>query len=100
MAASMSGMLIVLFTCFTYSGGIPLLNVICLCVILCKFWVNKHLLLKLYKIPPRYTEKFNDKVIRLLPYALIFHCIFSLLALGSEAIFPSGFEIDTDDEGA
>ena len=92
--------MIILFTCFLYSGGIPILNVICFFAFVAQYWVDKHLLLKHYKRPPRYSHKFNNKVIRLLPYAVILHCAFALLAMGSEAIFPKDYEYATNDAGS
>lgn len=92
-----SEIMIVLFTCFLYSGGIPILNVICFAAFFMHYWVFKYLMLNHYKRPPRYTHLFNSRVIRLLPYAVILHCAFSLCALGSEAIFPKDFETATND---
>ena len=83
----------VIFTCYLYSGGMPLLNVFCFFTLVFLYWIDKYLILHHYKKPPRYSPIFNDRILVVLPYAVILHCAFALYMFGSESIFPTGFHM-------
>lgn len=82
----------VVFTCFLYSGGMPVLNIICFFFCLFLYWSEKFLILRHYRRPPKFTADINYRVVNLLPYAIILHCGFSLYAYGTEDIFPTDFK--------
>ena len=77
----------VVFTCFTYSGGLPLLNLICLCFLIIFYYADKFLLYKFYKKPKRHNELMYFAVLKIMPLAIFFHSCFSLYTYGSPAIF-------------
>ena len=88
---SLAQVLVVVFTCYFYTSGMPLLNLICLCTLILTYWCNKTLILRYYHKPPEYSYSINRNIIKILPFAVIFHSIFSLYAYGSKDIFPTGY---------
>ena len=82
-----------------YSGGIPVLNIFCFFTIFFLYWVDKYLILNHYKRPPKYSQAFNDRILILLPFAVIIHCAISQYAYGTQHIFPTGFHLSEDDFG-
>ena len=89
--------LVVIFTCFMYSGGIPVLNIFCFFTIVFLYWIDKFLVLNHYKKPPKYSQRFNDRVLLLLPFAVLFHCGISQYMYGTQHIFPTGYH-EAEDE--
>jgi hypothetical protein len=88
LATRNSFVMTVVFTCLLYSGGMPILNVICFLTMFCLYWVDKFLILRHYKRPPHYNHMLNEKVLQYLPFAVIFHCGFSLYMYGASDLFP------------
>lgn len=88
MSTRVSQVLCTIFSCYIYSGGMPLLNVVCFITLFCVYWVDKYLILRYYRTPPLYSNEINDKVISIFPYAILIHCGVSLWMYGSESIFP------------
>lgn len=96
-AARTAQMLMIVFTCLTYSGGIPFLNIVCFFALFVMYWTDKFLILRHYRKPPMYGSEINEKVILILPFAIIIHCGMSLYTYGSQSIFPTGFRYDDDE---
>ena len=94
LATRNSFVLNVVFTCFLYSGGMPIMNVICCLTMFMLYWVDKFLILRHYTKPPLYNHLLNERVLHYLPYAVIFHCGFSLYMYGATDIFPNSFNSD------
>ena len=94
LATRNSFVLNVVFSCFLYSGGMPILNVICCLTMFMLYWVDKFLILSHYTKPPLYNHLINERVLHYLPYAVIFHCGFSLYMYGATDIFPDSFNSD------
>lgn len=88
LATRNSFVLTVVFTCFLYSGGMPILNVVCCLTMFVLYWVDKFLILRHYKKPPMYNHLLHERVLNYLPYACILHCGFSLYMYGATDIFP------------
>lgn len=88
---SLSQLLAVIFTSFMYSAGIPFLNILCGVALFITYWVNKLLLLRYYRTPPVYSHNINDKMLKFMPFVIIFHCAFAIYAYGSSEIFPTGY---------
>ena len=44
--------LMVVFVCFLYSGGIPFMNMICFTAMLIIYWTDKYLMVRYYTRPP------------------------------------------------
>ncbi len=78
----------------------PLLNIFCFFTLVFLYWTDKYLVLNHYKRPPRYTQIFNDRILTILPYALLLHCAFALYSYGSESIYPTGFHKETNDKSS
>ena len=93
-ANNLSQILTVIFSCYMYSGGIPLLNIFCLLALITNYWANKILLLRYYRKPPVYSADINNRILKFLPFAVILHCIMSLYAFTCPNIFPVDYEID------
>ena len=81
----------IIFTCFLYSGGIPLLNIICFVSLFLIYWIEKFLIVNYYRKPPVYSNEINDRLQAIMPYAILLHCGFSLYMYGSEAIWPEDY---------
>ena len=94
LATRNSFILTVVFTCFLYSGGMPMMNVICCLTMFAVYWVDKFLILRHYSKPPLYNHLLHERVLHYLPFAVIFHCGFSLYMYGSTDLFPS--DVNTD----
>jgi len=79
------------FSCFLYSGGMPLLNCFCFLGLLFIYWTDKYLVLRYYKKPPVYNETLNTQAVNFLPLSVIFHCAVSLYMYGSDGeVLPEG----------
>jgi Calcium-dependent channel, 7TM region, putative phosphate len=87
--------LIVVFTCYLYSGGMPIMNVICCLTMFTLYWVDKYLILRHYKKPTLCDQRLNDRVLHYLPYAVVFHCGFTLYMYGATDIFPYNLDYST-----
>lgn len=90
-AGKTAQILSVVFICFLYSGGMPILNVLCFFTLFFMYWIDKILILRYFRKPPMVNHSLNDRVIAILPYAIIMHCAVSLYMYGSHTIFPTGF---------
>lgn len=90
-ATRTSQVLTTVFSCFLYSGGMPLLNVICFLTLFSIFWIDKVLILRHFRKPPFYSYAINDRLVLFLPIAVAFHCAFSLYMYGASDIFPSSY---------
>lgn len=93
-ADSLCEVLTLVFTCFMYSGGIPLLNLICFFGLVLTYWCNKVLIFRYYRKPPMYSADINRRAIKILPFAVVFHCVISSCMFSNPDIFPSAFQRD------
>lgn len=99
LALHTASILVVIVTCFMYAGGIPLLNFFCFFSLFFLYWIDKYLVMNHYRTPPRYTQIFNDRILTILPWAVILHSAFSMYMYGNEHIFPTAFHTETDEFG-
>jgi RNA recognition motif-containing protein len=88
----------IVFTCFLYSSGMPILNFICFFALLIRYWVEKWLVLRFFKKPPIYKEEINNKALNILPFAGMLHCLFGLYMYGSDDIFPRGYHLGDENQ--
>lgn len=88
--------LVVIFTTFMYSSGMPFLNLTCFCTLVLVYWCDKILILRHFRTPPVYSYDLNQRIIFLMPLAVIIHAIFAIYAYGSAEIFPIGYEQDKE----
>lgn len=76
------------FLCYMYSGGIPLLAVICFFAVVVIYWTDKVLLFRYYRKPPYMESNYYLSSIIWLHIIVICHCIVTLLMYGCSEIFP------------
>jgi len=81
----------IIFSCFLYSGGIPLLNAICFVSLFLIYWIEKFLIVNYYRKPPVYDQGVNQRLQQLLPYSILLHCGFSAYMYGSDAVWPMNY---------
>ncbi|CAG9311043.1 unnamed protein product [Blepharisma stoltei] len=86
-----SQILTIMFTCYIYSGGMPLLNCICFAALFIIYWTDKFLLLRHYRMPPKYKADLYIQAMRLMPLCIIIHCAVSLVCYGCPDVFPTSF---------
>jgi hypothetical protein len=55
-------------------------------------------MLRYYRAPPEYNHEINESIFLYLPFAVIFHCIFSICAYGASDIFPSDISKPKDSD--
>lgn len=77
----------VIFTAYTYSSGLPILNFFCMIFLVIIFFTDKFLLLRHYRKPPYYSEGLYLSALKLLPICIIIHSCFSLWIYGSDELF-------------
>jgi len=90
-AARTSMILTVIFTCFIFSGGVPLLNIIGFLALFVIYWTDKFLILRHYRKPPIYSHHIYSSAIKAMPLCVFFHSCVSLYAYGCPNVFPKGF---------
>ena len=86
----------IISSCFLYSGGIPLLNMICFVSLFLIYWIEKFLIVNYYRKPPVYDQGVNQRLQTILPFAILLHCGFSLYMYGSDAIWPLNYHQESN----
>ena len=76
-----------IFSCFLYSGGIPLLNFVCLLNLTMIYTWDKCLVYKYFRKPDKWNTSIYFTSLILLPIAVVLHCCFSFYTYGSSSIF-------------
>lgn len=92
MEAKYSSVIKSIFVAFTFSTGMPILNLLAFVFLLVDYWVNKYIVLRNARKPPIYSKKIIKNVIMLLPFALIIHCLFGMYIITNLSIFPLTYE--------
>lgn len=80
--------LVVIFTCFMYSGGMPLMLPIC-CISLFLMYICTMYILRYVRRPKEHSTILHAWFVNLLPWSIIAHSLFSAYMFGAENIFPS-----------
>lgn len=96
LASKMAVALNIISSCFYYSGGIPLLNVVCFVSLVVIYWIEKFLIVHHYRKPPHFNQKLNTSALIILFFILLSHCIFSLFMYTSETIWPAEYYQNSD----
>ena len=78
--------LVVIFGCFIYSGGMPFMLIICSSALFSIYTCEKYML-RFYEKPNERSTILHTWFLRILPWAIVLHCMFSIDMYGSE-IFP------------
>jgi hypothetical protein len=89
---SLAQALVVVFTTYTYSAGMPMLIIICFVSLMLTFWCKKVLILRHNRTPPVYSYNLNTRLVLFLPLAVVFHCLFATLAYSSSDVFPISYK--------
>ena len=82
-----------IFVVFTFSTGLPLLNLFLFGSLLLSYWIHKYIVLRYSKKPPLYSSDIIKMVTNMIPYALIVHMLFGIYFLSNEDIFPTTLNI-------
>lgn len=86
-----------IFMCHLYFGALPMLLPLITIYFFVQFWLDKLYLTKFAKKPPHYHANIHIAMIRLLPWAPIVHCAFSLWAYSNPEIWPDNHETKVED---
>lgn len=89
MAINVPNTLVVLYTCMMYSSGMPTLILVAMFSFLISFWVDKFMLLRMYKKPPQYDAALTKRVVGLLPTALFLKMCFGVWFFGNSQVMRS-----------
>lgn len=87
--------LCVIFVAVMFSAGMPLLLAFLPVCLTLYYWVDKYVLLRTCRVPPRYSYDLARWTARLLPCALWLHSIFAIWVYGHPEVAPS-YRIDCD----
>lgn len=90
--------LVIIFTCFIYSGGMPLMLPIC-AISLFSLYICTIYMLRFVRKPSEHSTILNTWFVNLLPWSIIIHCLFSAYMFGAESIFPSQSPMDWQSKG-
>jgi len=69
-----------------YSVGLPILYVISGINFILIYWIDKYLLLRIYRTPKNYDEKAINHTLEQLNYSFIFHAIIGFLMLSDNKL--------------
>ena len=78
------------FCCFTFSTGIPILYSFSAANFGLYYLVEKFLFIRLYRIPPHFSNVVGVFATSLVPFALVIHLGMSIWVLSDKTIFDSG----------
>lgn len=86
----------IISSCFFYSGGIPLLNIICFLSLFLIYWIEKMLIINHYRKPPISDQRVNTRSVKILILIITLHCFFSLFMYSSVTLWPAEYEENSD----
>lgn len=86
----------IISSCFYYSGGIPLLNIICFVSLFLIYWIEKMLIINHYRKPRIYDNRVNTLALKIWMFIIILHCGFSLIMYSSVTLWPAEYEENSD----
>jgi hypothetical protein len=94
----------ILFVCYIFSMGIPLLPMIACFNFYVVYLVDKFLFVNYYRVPARYDTSISTGASKFIPIAAVIHLIFSIWTLSSRSIFAttdsSNSVVDSSSEAA
>lgn len=77
----------VVFVCYVFSTGMPLMPFVALCSILISYWMDKFFFIHLFRRPPAYGNGVTRIMTAYLPVALILHLSVGSWMLSNNEIF-------------
>jgi len=84
--------LTVLFVCFIFCSGLPLLFLSTFLNLLAVYWMDKIFLLKFYQLPRPFDDKLENTVRKGLFLVLFFHLIMAVWSYGNPQVFGNEVE--------
>jgi hypothetical protein len=84
-----SQILTTVFVVLMYSSGIPLLYVTCFFYFVITYWIDKWLLLRLYRSPPHFDLNISKMFNIIILIAIIFHFSFGIWIYGNSQILTN-----------
>lgn len=66
-----------IFVTITFSSGIPGLYALNLVLLFIQYWIDKWLIFNYYRKTPEFTKYLSNKLVELLPLALVIHILFA-----------------------
>lgn len=78
----------IVWAALTYSSGMPLLLFFAVLHISVSYWVDKWLLLRCSKRPPKYDKAMAERIVSVMPIFALAHCLMGIWMLGHPT-FPS-----------
>lgn len=78
-----------MFFCLMYSNSMPIFYFLCCIALAVQIGLGKILMAKFVEQPVFVDNNTIDVVINIIPYALLFHCLTSILFLNVEQMFPT-----------
>ena len=82
-------LLTMIFFVFTFSSAIPYLYAVLWVIFLFTYLVDKCLLLRFYRLTPGHTKRMSQGVLSLLPWAVVLHFLFGLVAYSNPLLLKS-----------
>lgn len=82
--------LVALLTTLMYGLGLPILFLYAFVGFTIRYWLDKSLLLRYSKKPPRYGPQLASMALAILPWALLLHLGLSVWMVSSPGLLPSG----------
>ena len=73
----------------TYSSGMPILYLIATVSLFFMYWIDKILIVRYFRMTSDYTKWISRNVVRILPYAVVCHCVFGMTMFSYPFILKS-----------
>lgn len=86
--------LTVMFVCLLFSVGIPILYLSTCIQLILTYFIDKYMLLRICRLPPRIDGIVNKIFLNTLPFMVFVHLGVAIWVLGSESIFYQSMEWD------
>lgn len=79
--------LVTIYACFIYAGGLPWMLAVCSVTLLGTFHAEKFMLSH-YERPNERSTILHTWFVKMIPWAIVLHCLVSIYMYGCEDIFP------------
>lgn len=87
-SANVSQMLSLVFVAMLFAPGIPLFNFLGFVTFSGYFYLQKRLVLRYYRMPPKAGDEMIRQVVWILPFAAVLRLLFAIWMLGNPELFP------------
>jgi hypothetical protein len=79
--------LVIIYACFIYAGGLPWMLAICSIALFAMFHAEKYMISH-YERPNERSTILHTWFVKMIPWAIVIHCMVSIYMYGCEDIFP------------